>query len=73
MWKVYKYDGHYIQGQLVSKHTTESAALKKAKTVINFKYSQKVKKDNQILIWLDGQDYIPLGVITKKQMRSKND
>ena len=39
MWKVYKYDGHYIQGQLVSKHTTESAALKKAKTVINFKYS----------------------------------
>ena len=30
-WKVYKYDGHYIQGELISKHTTESAAMKSAK------------------------------------------
>ena len=27
MWKVYKYNGHYIQGDLVSKHKTEDAAL----------------------------------------------
>ena len=31
MYKLYKYDGHYIQGELVSKHSSESAALKAAK------------------------------------------
>ena len=30
-WKVWKWDGHYIQGELISSHTTEAAALKKAK------------------------------------------
>ena len=34
MWKLYKYNGHYIQGDLISKHATESAAMKKAKNVI---------------------------------------
>ena len=37
MWKVYKWDGHYIMGELVSKHSTESAALKAAKKSIKFK------------------------------------
>ena len=31
MWKVYKWDGHHIRGELISSHTTEAAALKKAK------------------------------------------
>ena len=66
MWKVYKYNGHYIQGDLISKHTTESAALKKAKQNIKFKFSEKVKRNNEILIWLDDKDYIPMGVIIKK-------
>ena len=73
MWKVYKYNGHYIQGDLVSKHTTESAAIKKAKKVINFTFSEKVKRKNEILIWLDGKDYLPLGVIVKKQRGTKNE
>tara|TARA_R100001163_G_C5054700_1_gene191229 strand:+ start:1508 stop:1729 length:222 start_codon:yes stop_codon:yes gene_type:complete len=73
MWKVYKYNGHYIQGDLVSKHTTESAAIKKAKKVINFTFSEKVKRKNEILIWLDGKDYLPLGVIVKKQRGAKNE
>tara|TARA_R100001163_G_C5012210_1_gene157732 strand:+ start:563 stop:784 length:222 start_codon:yes stop_codon:yes gene_type:complete len=73
MWKVYKYNGHYIQGDLISKHTTESAAMKKAKKLINFTFSEKVKRKNEILIWLDGKDYIPLGVIIKKQRGTKND
>ena len=29
MWKLYKWNGHYIQGDLVSKHASEDAALKK--------------------------------------------
>ena len=73
MWKLYKYNGHYIQGDLISKHTTESAAMKKAKKVIDFKYSEKVKRKDEILIWLDGKDYLPMGVITKKQRETKND
>ena len=73
MWKVYKYNGRYIQGDLVSKHTTESAAIKKAKKVINFTFSEKVKRKNEILIWLDGKDYLPLGVIVKKLRGAKNE
>jgi len=73
MWKLYKYNGHYIQGDLISKHTTESAAMKKAKKVINFTFSEKVKRKNEILIWLDGKDYLPLGVIVKKQRGTKNE
>jgi hypothetical protein len=73
MWKVYKYNGHYIQGDLISKHTTESAAIKKAKKEINFTFSEKLKRKNEILIWLDSKDYIPLGVIVKKQRGIKNE
>ncbi len=67
-WKVWKWDGHYIQGELISSHTTEAAALKKAKKEI--KYLKAVKSEidrkDEIVIWLDGEDGKPLGVITKK-------
>tara|TARA_B100000085_G_C18529245_1_gene507288 strand:+ start:1237 stop:1446 length:210 start_codon:yes stop_codon:yes gene_type:complete len=66
MWKLYKYDGHYIQGSLVSKHTSESAAIKKAKKELNFIYSEKVKDKKEITIWLDDKNFVPLGVIIKK-------
>ena len=67
-WKVWKWDGHYIQGELISSHTTEAAALKKAKKEI--KYLKAVKSEidrkDEIVIWLDGEDSKPLGVIIKK-------
>ena len=66
MYKVYKYDGHYIQGELISKHTTESAAMKSAKKNINFKYAVKSKILKPNVIWLDGEDNTPVGVITIK-------
>ncbi len=66
MWKIYKYNGHYIQGDLISKHSTESAALKKAKKEINFKFSEKQKVNKEIRIWLDDKDHTPMGVIIKK-------
>ena len=66
MYKVYKYDGHYIQGELISKHTTESAAMKSAKKNINFKYAVKSKILKPNVIWLDGEDNAPVGVITIK-------
>jgi hypothetical protein len=66
MWKVYKWNGHYIQGNLVSKHSSESAALKAAKKAIKFIKTEKEKKKKEILIWLDGENSTPLGVIIKK-------
>ena len=66
MWKVYKWDGNYIMGNLISKHSSESAALKAAKKKINFHSTQKVKKDNVVSIWLDSKTFEPVGVIIKK-------
>ena len=66
MWKVYKYNGRYIMGDHISNHSSESAALKKAKKVINFKHTQKEKKKDEILIWLDGENHEPMGVIIHK-------
>ena len=66
MWKVYKWDGHYIMGELLSKHSSEAAAIKAAKKKINYKRTEKQKKDNQIFIWLDDSNASPVGVIVKK-------
>jgi len=66
MWKIYKYDGHYIKGDFISQHSTESAALKKAKKELSFTYSEKTKKDKETLIWLDDVNHTPMGVIVKR-------
>jgi len=66
MWKIYKWNGHYIQGELVSKHSSEDAALKKAAKAIDFTFAEKVKKGKETLIWLDDANHTPVGVITKK-------
>ena len=67
MWKLYKWNGHYIQGDLVSKHSSEDAALKKAAKEISFTFAEKVKKGKETLIWLDDENYTPMGVIVKKK------
>ncbi|QDP63413.1 MAG: hypothetical protein GOVbin703_160 [Prokaryotic dsDNA virus sp.] len=66
MWKVYKYNGTYIQGDLISQHKTESAALKKAKKEINFTHAVKDSRKDEKLIWLDAEDHTPVGIIVKK-------
>ena len=50
-------------GDLIGSHKTEATAMKKAKKEIKFKHSQREKKKNEILIWLDGENHEPLGVI----------
>ena len=67
MWKVYKWNGHYIMGDLVSKHTSESAAMKSAKKNIDFVKTEKEENKKEIYIWLDGTNSVPLGVIFKKK------
>jgi len=66
MWKLFKYDGHYIQGEFISKHSSEAAAIKKAEKVIKHTYAEKSKLNKDIIIWLDGEDHMPLGMIIKK-------
>jgi hypothetical protein len=66
MWKIYKWDGHYIQGDFISKHRSEDAALKKAAKEIGFTFADKVKRGKETVIWLDDKNHNPLGVITKK-------
>ena len=70
-WKVWKWDGHYIQGELLSSHTSEAAALKKAKKEIKYLNAVKEEKKDEIVIWLDGESGVPLGVITKKKPKRK--
>lgn len=53
-------------GDLVSKHSSEAAALKAAKKSIKFKNTEKEKKGKETFIWLDSANYMPLGVIVKK-------
>ena len=50
-------------GDLIGTHRTETAAMKKAKKEIDFKFSVREKKKNEILIWLDGENHQPVGVI----------
>jgi hypothetical protein len=71
MWKIYKWNGHYIQGDFVSKHSSEDAALKKAKKELDFTYAEKSKIDKETLIWLDNQNHEPIGVIVKKSRGAK--
>ena len=53
MWKVYKWNGRFIMGDLVSKHSSESAAIKSAKKNINFTKTEKEENKKEIYIWLD--------------------
>jgi hypothetical protein len=66
VWKIYKYNGHYIQGDLLSKHLSEDAALKQAAKKIGFTFVEKVKRGKETIIWLDDEFHNPLGLITKK-------
>ena len=72
-WKVWKWDGHYIQGELLSSHSSESAALKKAKKEIQYLNAVKEESKDEIVIWLDGEGGQPLGVIIKKKRKKKGD
>ena len=71
MWKVWRENNNYIQGDLVSQHSTESAAIKKAKKAIGHKKIVKENKKDEIIIWLDDEDGSPMGVITKTNKGTK--
>jgi len=72
VWKVYKYDGRYIQGELISSHSSESAAIKKAEKVIGHLKTERVEEAKEIIIWLDGENGTPVGMIIKKKRAKKS-
>jgi len=72
MWQLYKWNGKYVQGDLVSTHISESVALKRAKKEIDFKFSEREKRKDEILIWLDDMNHVPIGVIVYKLKRGRN-
>lgn len=65
--KLYKWNGRFIQGDLISQHKTQALALKKANKEIEFKFSVKEKTKKETLIWLDDKDHSPVGVIVCKK------
>ena len=78
MWKVYKWDGKYIQGDFISQHSTEKAALGKAKIKINYSRATKsklpaFKARGETVIWLDKEDGTPIGMIIKKTRKKQGD
>ena len=67
MWKLWRVRNEYIQGELVSKHSSKAAALKKAAAEIEFKYKVKEEDADEIVIWLEDEDHLPIGIITKRK------
>ena len=66
-FKLYKWNGRFIHGDLISQHKTQALALKRAKKEIESKFSVKEKTKKETLIWLDDKDYSPVGVIVCKK------
>ena len=66
MWKVYKAN-HYIQGELISQHRTEALARKQAIEEIEHSYTVKEETSKEVLIWLENEDRMPIGIVTKQK------
>ena len=66
MWKLYKFNGNYIQGDLISKHSTEKAARKKAQKELGVTKFHKETRDDETIIWLDDKESQDVGVIVKE-------
>ena len=62
--KLYKWNGKYIQGDLIGQHKTAALALKRE---IDFKFSVKEKNKNETIIWLDDENHSPVGIIVCKK------
>jgi hypothetical protein len=58
-------------GNLLGSHKTEAAAMKRAEKEIDFKFSEREKRKDEILIWLDGENRMPVGVIVHKLKGTK--
>ena len=67
MWKLWREHNGYIQGELISKHASDKAALKKAKAVIEYVHTVREEDTEEITIWLENEDKMPIGIVTKQK------
>ena len=66
MWQFWEWDGKYIQGKLVSEHSSKTTIISKAKKRLgkDIKLIEDNRKDEKI-IWIDSPNNIPIGIIKK--------
>jgi len=66
MWQFWKWNGRYIQGDLVSKHKTKTAAISKAKKELgnDVIFTESTWKKEEV-IWIDSKTHTPMGIICK--------
>jgi len=66
MWQFWEGNNKYIQGKLVSEHSSKNAAISKAKKKLGkeIKLTEDNRK-NEKIIWIDSPTNIPLGIIRK--------
>jgi len=66
MWQFWEENDKYIQGNLVSEHSSKAAAISRAKKKLGkeIKLTEDNRK-NEKIIWIDSPTNIPLGIIRK--------
>jgi len=66
MWQFWEWNGKYIQGKLVSEHSSKTTIISKAKKRLgkDIKLIEDNRKDEKI-IWIDSANNIPIGIIKK--------
>jgi len=66
MWEFWEENDKYIQGNLVSEHSSKAAAISRAKKKLGkeIKLTEDNRK-NEKIIWIDSPTNIPLGIIRK--------
>ena len=68
MWEVWKWDGHYIKGEMLKRCKKKETAIKYAKE--NIKY-HKTDPVTETEIFLEDKNGIPIGMIFHKTKPKK--
>jgi hypothetical protein len=63
-WSVWRWNGHYIMGELLKEYKTKKSAIKYAEK--NIKYSKMVP-NNKDEIFLEDEDGMPIGILIKRK------
>ncbi len=66
MWQFWKWNGRYIQGDLVSTHDKKEMAIDRAKKEFNggIIFTEEVRKRKR-RVWVDDRNHSPIGIIVE--------
>ena len=64
MWQFWKWNGKYIQGDLISTHDSKEMAIERAEKEFNggIIFTEEVKRRKK-RIWVDDKAHTPVGII----------